>query len=69
MPETRPAAPALPTLDALTGKPFTMDLAAVKRAAARTAGRLHVTPLLSSIGAAEALRRSGDHSLATVAFD
>ena len=32
---------------------------AVKRAAARTAGRLHVTPLLSSIGAAEALRRSG----------
>ena len=59
MPETLPATPALPTLDALTGKPFTMDLAAVKRAAARTAGRLHVTPLLSSIGAAEALRRSG----------
>jgi len=36
-----------------------MDLKAVKAAAARTAGRLHVTPLLSSIGAAEALRRSG----------
>ena len=36
-----------------------MDLKAVKSAAARTAGRLHVTPLLSSIGAAEALRRSG----------
>ena len=59
MPETRPAAPLLPTRDVLTGEPFTMDLAAVKRAAARTAGRLHVTPLLSSIGAAEALRRSG----------
>ncbi|MEY2731638.1 MAG: hypothetical protein RLZZ588_363, partial [Chloroflexota bacterium] len=57
MPESRPATPAIPTHDALTGERFTMDLAAVKRAAARTAGRLHVTPLLSSIGAAEALRR------------
>ena len=58
MPERRPAAPPLPTRDALTGHAFTMDLAAVKAAAARTAGRLHITPLLSSIGAAEALRRS-----------
>ena len=59
MSERRPAAPPLPTHDALTGHAFTMDLAAVKAAAARTAGRLHITPLLSSIGAAEALRRSG----------
>ena len=60
MPERRPVAPPLPTHDALTGHAFTMDLAAVKAAAARTAGRLHITPLLSSIGAAEALRGNED---------
>lgn len=59
MPETRPPAPPLPTKDALTGEPFVMDIKAVTSAAARTAGQLHITPLLSSIGAAESLRRSG----------
>ena len=50
--------PQLPTIDPLSGKPFAMDLKAVKDAAARTEGRRHVTPLLSSTGAADALRRS-----------
>ena len=48
----------LPTTDPTSGRPFTMDLKAVKAAAARTEGRLHLTPLLSSAGAADALRRS-----------
>ena len=48
----------LPTTDPTSGRPFTMDLTAVKAAAARTEGRLHLTPLLSSAGAADALRRS-----------
>lgn len=59
MTERRPPAPPLPTIDPISGERVSMDLAEVKRAATRTAGRLHITPLLSSIGAAEALRRSG----------
>ena len=42
----RPAFPPLPTTDPLTGEPFRMDLKAVKEAAQRTAGKLHVTPIL-----------------------
>ena len=49
---------ALPTVDPLSGAPFSMDVKAVKAAAARTAGRLHITPLLSSTGASDALRQS-----------
>jgi len=51
--------PILPTVDPMTGEPFTMNVQAVKQASARTAGRLHLTPLLASTGAADALRRSG----------
>jgi threonine dehydratase len=40
-----------------------MDLKAVKDAAQRTAGKLHITPILSSVGAADALRRSGGPAL------
>ena len=40
-----------------------MDLGAVNDAARRTAGRLHLTPILSSVGAADAIRRSGGPSL------
>jgi len=50
--------PPLPTTDPMTGEPFAMNLNAVKAAADRTAGRLHLTPLLSSVGAAVALQRS-----------
>ncbi len=61
--EQRPAYPPLPTTDPLTGEPFNMDLKAVKDAVQRTAGKLHITPILSSVGAADALRRSGGPAL------
>ncbi|MFM9165800.1 MAG: hypothetical protein ACKOQO_03170, partial [Candidatus Limnocylindrus sp.] len=61
--DQRPAYPPLPTTDPLTGELFSMDLKAVKDAAQRTAGKLHITPILSSVGAADALRRSGGPTL------
>lgn len=67
--EQRPAYPPLPTTDPLTGEPFSMDLKAVKDAVQRTAGKLHITPIHSSVGAADALRRSGGQHLATAACD
>jgi len=51
--------PPLPTTDPMTGAPFTMNLEAVKDAVARTAGKLHMTPLLSSIGAADTFHLGG----------